>query len=273
MAFDGNGIFTPVYNWQTDKANGIKIRADRMDGQDDDIATGLTTCVTRDGQSPATANLPMGTYKHTGVGLATNLTDYAAASQLQSKNLEYFTTAGTIDAYTLTPSPAVGSLTTGLTFLVRIHVASAGATPTLAVSGLTATTISNGDLTALSTADLASGGVYQITYQGTAGFVLPNKLATPVVEDPVVWGLTNGGYKTASFTIAADTWYTVHPPTAGLGVTLINSSSGAEKFVMLVKIGAYSMNLMGTVNGATSTIAVTQRQTLTMGCTTVDGWV
>ena len=40
--FDGNGNFVLPYSWATDKANGIKIRADRMDGQDQAIADGLT---------------------------------------------------------------------------------------------------------------------------------------------------------------------------------------------------------------------------------------
>lgn len=174
MPFNGMGTFTPVYNWQTDKANGIKIRADRMDGQDGDIADGLTDCVTRDGQSAATANLPMGTFKHTGVGLASSRTDYLRASQAQDNDLTYFLTTGTIDSYVLTPSPAVTALTPGLSFFIRVHVGSQSPTPVINVSGLGATTIAHSDLTPLSFGEMATDGVQQIVYGGTVGFLLPN---------------------------------------------------------------------------------------------------
>lgn len=67
MPYNGTGTFSPVYNWANDAAAGILVRSDRMDTQDDDIADGLSTCVTRDGQSPWTANLPAGGYKITGL--------------------------------------------------------------------------------------------------------------------------------------------------------------------------------------------------------------
>lgn len=53
--FNGNGIFSNEFNWTNDAANGIDILASRMDGQDGTIATGLSTCICRDGQSTTTA--------------------------------------------------------------------------------------------------------------------------------------------------------------------------------------------------------------------------
>lgn len=53
MPFNGAGVFTRIYNWVTDQANGIYVQADRMDTDTDDIATALSNCVTRDGQTPA----------------------------------------------------------------------------------------------------------------------------------------------------------------------------------------------------------------------------
>lgn len=269
MPYNGAGTFTPVYNWATDKANGIKIRADRMDGQDSDISTGLTDCVTRDGQSPATANLPMGTFKHTGVGLASNATDYLRADQAQSNSLTFFvTSAGTSDAYALTPSPAVSALSKGLSFYIRIHNTNTTTTPTLAVSGLAAATISNGDLSALGVGDLVLDSVVLATYQGTAGFVLPNRTAS------AIWGLTDGGFKAADFQIAANTRYVVYPPTAGCTGVFPNSSAAAGKFAMFVKIGTYPFYFAGTVNGIAGTvIGIQQQQTLITGCTTINGWV
>lgn len=50
MPFNGSGTFIRVYNWVTDKINGVNITASRVDTEDDGFAAGLTNCVTRDGQ-------------------------------------------------------------------------------------------------------------------------------------------------------------------------------------------------------------------------------
>jgi len=47
-----------------------------------DLANALTNRVTRDGQSPATANLPMGGFRHTGASDGVSATDYATLGQL-----------------------------------------------------------------------------------------------------------------------------------------------------------------------------------------------
>lgn len=68
MPFQGNGTFARVYRWQTDASNGLNIAADRFDAEDDGFATGLSNCITRDGQSPPTASIPWGGQNLTGVG-------------------------------------------------------------------------------------------------------------------------------------------------------------------------------------------------------------
>lgn len=72
MSFNGNGVFNRLYNWVQDAASGINIRADRMDAEMNGFATGLSTCLTRDGQAGMEADLKMG-----GFGI-TNLKDPAA---------------------------------------------------------------------------------------------------------------------------------------------------------------------------------------------------
>lgn len=67
MAFNGTGTFTRLYDFVTDRNNGIKVRADRMDDEFDGVAAGLSTCMTRDGQSPPTADIPMNNKKITGL--------------------------------------------------------------------------------------------------------------------------------------------------------------------------------------------------------------
>jgi len=70
--------------WVGDASLGIGIEASRHDTQDNDFATGINTCLTKDGQNTPTANLGMGGYKHTGVGNATSNNEYVALGQLDS---------------------------------------------------------------------------------------------------------------------------------------------------------------------------------------------
>lgn len=77
MAFDGNGTFQRIMNWVQDAASAIKIKADRHDQQDDDFASGLTNCITKDGQTQPTNNIPMNGKKITNLGDPTAVTDAA----------------------------------------------------------------------------------------------------------------------------------------------------------------------------------------------------
>lgn len=75
MPYNGQGIFQRIYSWQDDAANDLNVDSERMDRDTDDIADGLTNCITRDGQSPALANIPMGTFKLTFMGPGSASTD------------------------------------------------------------------------------------------------------------------------------------------------------------------------------------------------------
>ncbi len=68
MPYNGVGLFTRIYQWGNDEALGLFVDATRTDTDSNDIADGLSNCVTRDGQSPWTADLPAGGKKITGLG-------------------------------------------------------------------------------------------------------------------------------------------------------------------------------------------------------------
>jgi len=65
-----------------DAANGIFVDATRTDTDSNDIAAGLTNCVTRDGQSPWLANIPAGGFKITGLANGVNTTDSVNYTQV-----------------------------------------------------------------------------------------------------------------------------------------------------------------------------------------------
>ena len=108
MAFNGTGTFLRIYNWVTDKVNAIPITASRFDAELDGMATGLSNCITKDGQTTLTANIPFSTYKLTGLGSGTARTDAITVGQVQDNQFLYLgATSGSADAYTLAPSPAI----------------------------------------------------------------------------------------------------------------------------------------------------------------------
>jgi hypothetical protein len=70
MPFNGSGVFVRNYSWVADAAASIPITATRMDADTNDITLGLTDCITRDGQSTAMANIPMGGFTLTNIANA-----------------------------------------------------------------------------------------------------------------------------------------------------------------------------------------------------------
>ncbi len=75
MPFNGLGVWERLYSWANDAANSIFVRSDRMDNEMNDMASGLSNCITRDGQSLPTTNIPFGTFKITGLGSGASPTD------------------------------------------------------------------------------------------------------------------------------------------------------------------------------------------------------
>ena len=79
MAFDGSGNFNLTYNWVDDYNLAILIDPTRMMGQENDMAGGLSLCITRDGQGVPSANIGWNNFRLTDLanpvlaGDATNL--------------------------------------------------------------------------------------------------------------------------------------------------------------------------------------------------------
>lgn len=124
----------------------------------DDFATAITGSIAKDGQTTPTANLPMGTYRHTGVGNGSARTDYAAMGQVQDGKINWVDGGGTADAITATYSPAITALVDGQLCFVRATAANATTTPTFAPNGLTARTIVKKGGSALVAGDIVGDG-------------------------------------------------------------------------------------------------------------------
>lgn len=167
-----NGVYSGDDVWNSDKGAGVKIITSRHDYHDEDIANGINTCLTKDGTNTATANLPMGGFRHTNPGVAAAYTDYARASQVQDGSLIYGgTTGGTTTAYTLTPGVVLNSRVVGMRVRAVINATNTGVA-TLNVSGTGAANIVSVSGSQCPTGTLLINKRYEFEWDGTNWIVV-----------------------------------------------------------------------------------------------------
>jgi hypothetical protein len=179
-----SGVYTKgnsaTGGWTGDAASGIGIEAGRHDTQDNDFATGINTCLTKDGQNTPTANLPMGGFKHTGVANGSARTDYAAVGQVQDGDFVWLgTTGGTATAQTVTASPSIGAYKAGQKFRMKVgaglgSTGSSATAHTLNINSLGAKNIvNNEDSTNPTLGTWIAGAILEVVYDGT-NFIITN---------------------------------------------------------------------------------------------------
>jgi len=199
MAWNGSGIFQRLYNWVTDLNSSIPITASRFDAEMDGMATGITACVAKNGENVATANLPMGGFRHTEVGNSSSRTSYPSTAQLQDSSLIYATDTGSANAYAIGMSPSIGAYAAGQRFLF-IASNTNTTSSTLNVNGLGTRSILTWYGAALPAGAITSGRVVDVVYNGTAFVLLsgPNSAATDLIV-----GLTPASNKMIRYTGAS----------------------------------------------------------------------
>jgi hypothetical protein len=208
--------------WTGDAGLGIGIEAGRHDTQDNDFANGINNALTKDGQNTPTANLPMGGYKHTGVGDATAASEYVSYGQLLDVT-KAVTTTGTAPAYEVTLTPAPAAYFDGMTFVVMFHSVLAVSTgATLNVNGLGARDIKIPG---------ASAG-YRDPYTGELGTDAPYV---------VCYSSSTGDFHLISPTHSAETF----TPSIGSasGSTTLNSSTCTFSFFANKILVSYALNI------------------------------
>ena len=199
MSYNGTGTFN-INTAGQPVVTGTTITSTAFNLLTADLAVGLTTALTKDGQTTPTANIPMGTFKITGLGAGTALTDAAQFGQLQAGATQIATVTGTDTiAGTLTPTPT--AYATGNLFSFVAANTNTGAA-TINLNSLGAKSITKLGSTALVAGDIVSGRVYLIEYDGTR-FQLINPTPTSGTVTSVggtgtVNGLTLTGTVTSS---------------------------------------------------------------------------
>jgi hypothetical protein len=168
MSYNGAGTFV-INTAGQPVASGTAITATAFNALTADLATGLSTAMCKDGQSTATANLPMGGFKLTGLGNGSAATDSVALGQLQGLTASYLAVSGST-TITATASPALTGYTAGQAFWFKA-AGTCSSNPTINIDGLGAKNLSNG--ANLAAGGLLSGLIYIIVYDG-AQFLVAN---------------------------------------------------------------------------------------------------
>jgi hypothetical protein len=164
MSFNGSGTFVINSAGQPVVANTV-ISATTFNALTADLANGLTTCITKDGQTTPTANIPMGGFKITNLANGTAATDAATVAQIQSNGAALVTVTG-VDTLLGSLSPALTTYVTGAVYYFIAPATNTGAV-TLNIDTLGAKNVTRDGTTALVAGDIVSGEMVAVVYDGT----------------------------------------------------------------------------------------------------------
>lgn len=163
MAGWAAGVFTRARNWVTDKANVVNPQASLFDQEDDNFASGLNNCVTKDGLNKPSATMDWNNQRLSNLGAATARPDALQAAQFQDGTpLSLSAVAGT-DTITGTLTPTI----TAYANLMRVSFIPAATNTgaaTLNISAIAARSIVDERGTALVAGAIVSGVPASVIY-------------------------------------------------------------------------------------------------------------
>jgi len=243
MSYNGSGTFN-INTAGQPVVTGTTITSTAFNLLTADLATGLTTALTKDGQTTPTANIPMGTFKITGLGAGSAATDAAQYGQLQAGATTIATVSGT-DTLTGSLTPAITAYATGNLFSFVAVATNTGAT-TINLNSLGAKSITKSGTTALAAGDLVIGQVYLIEYDGTRFQLINPSTTTPSGILPIANGGTGTTGTTANLTVDG---------TNAVGfLNIPQNSQSAAYTLVLADAGKHIFHPSGDANARTYTI-------------------
>ena len=227
MSYNGSGTFV-INSAGQPVVTGTVISSTAFNALTADLATGLSTALTKDGQTTPTANLPMGTFKFTGLSAGSAATDSANIAQVQNSFGSFLTVSGT-DTITATVSPALTAYASGQMFAFVAANTNTGAV-TINISSLGAKAITKNGNTALSAGDLTANYLFVVVYDGTQ-FQVVGVSATTFANLTISGVLTLSGAGVQLTSSGTGAWKlpvgtTAQRPTGASGLIRQNSTTG-----------------------------------------------
>ena len=165
MSFNGSGTFL-INTAGQPVVSGTVISSTAFNALTADLATGLSTCLTKDGQTTPTANIPMGSNRITGLGSGVDATDAATLAQVQTSAIKLIGSISGVDTITGALTPALTAYAAGQMFYFVAAGANTGAV-TLNINSLGAKAVTRDGSTALAAGDINSGEIVVVVYDGT----------------------------------------------------------------------------------------------------------
>ena len=216
MARDGSGTYSLPAGQPV--VTGTVISSTVFNTFASDVATALTASIAKDGQTTPTADLPMGTFKHTGVGNGSARTHYPAIGQIQDGGVTSIGSVSGADSITGSLTPAITAYSGNMMFVFEPASNNTGAV-TIALNGLATKAIVKLDGDALIADDLVAGVPALVIYDGSTNFYLMNPQT--VVSALNASNLTSGTVPDARFPATL-------PAASGVNLTALNATNLAS---------------------------------------------
>ena len=258
MSYNGSGTFN-INSAGQPVVSGTVISSTAFNALTADLGTGLSTALTKDGQTTPTANIPMGTFKITGLGVGTAAADAVRFSQLQNFSTSTLITVAGTDTITGTVSPTLTAYTAGQIFSFVVGATNTAAV-TLNIDGLGAKSVTRAGTVALTAGDMVTGQVALVEYDGTQFQLLdPNAFTNLRVSGTL--GVTGVTTHTGATTMSAALTYG--------GVTLTNAVTGTGKMVLDTSPTVNNPTVTNYVESVVAIGTVTSSSTLSLTSGTV----
>ena len=251
MSYNGSGTFN-INSAGQPVVSGTVISSTAFNALTADLGTGLSTALTKDGQTTPTANISLGTYKITNLGVGTAATDAARVSQLQNFSTATLITVAGTDTITGTVSPSLTAYTAGQIFSFVVGTTNTGAV-TLNIDGLGAKAVTRTGAIALVAGGMVTGQVALVEYDGTRFQLLdPNAFTDLLISGALTYGgvtLTNAVTGTGKMVL--DTTPTIATP-------VLTNPTVTNYVESVVAIGTVtSSSTLALTNGTVQTATLT----------------
>jgi hypothetical protein len=238
MSYNGSGVFS-INSAGQPVVTGTTISSSTFNALTADLATGLTTALTKDGQSTPTANINMGSFKITGLANGTLATDAAAFGQITSRF--------NVDGYTTTVTAAG---TTTLTVASTFEQFFTGATTQTVLLPVTST--------------LVLGNQYEITNMSTGVVTVNSSGGNLVVAIVPLSRVTVTVILTSGTTAASwDIQYTGNSAVTGTGSNVLAISPALTTPTLGVATATTINKVALTAPASGSTLTIADGKTLT----------
>lgn len=227
MAYNGAGTFLINSAGQPVVA-GTTISETVFNALTADLATGLSTAITKDGQTTPTANLPMGGFKMTGLGAGSAATDSARIDQVQGGAVALIAVTGT-DTVVGTLSPTLTAYAAGQRFAF-VAAGTNTTSMTLNINGLGAKAITRAGAVALISGDITIGKMVTVVYDGTQFQTSDaNSFNTLEVLNSSGSGQIAYGYNGLNYLTAAGAAATLQIQATGANGQITAATNGIER--------------------------------------------